>query len=338
MLYGLGIGQVHEVREFLSQIYRQQPSLNKSANNILVLLIWSSITSDVPQALSEWAASDNGLNLRRRLLKDIQESQTTEQLALTLAAWLSLQRLFPYSSNATQSIKGCFLADFDALLTGELLNNECTVLEHMMFSFSQSLGVFGDDYPDTRELLETVLDTESPALEHPDGISIQYWIYRTKKTLAHKDALPWTRWLRRCIFQNSKSFWAAVSAVVLSARYDLTTRIPHSQLKLPAVSAANFFFLLFCTWSLLLLCVLTSIPLSQLLRFTRGMIRSVIILDSQLKLPAVFFDISSHPWLVKFFFFRPVENSLLYSNVYMYATVPINRIDGSCLPVLLYPS
>jgi hypothetical protein len=70
----------------------------------------------------------------------------------------------------------------------------------------------------------------------------------------------------------------------------------------------------------------------------RGMIRSVNFIDSQLKLPVVFFDILSHIWLVKFFFFRPVENSLLYPNLYMYATVPSNRIDGSYLSVLLYPS
>jgi len=89
-LYRLGIGQVNEVRAYWSQIYRQQPSLNKLDNNTLVLLLWSSMTSDVPQALRKWAASDNGLNLRQRFLKDIQESQTTEQLALTLTAWLCL--------------------------------------------------------------------------------------------------------------------------------------------------------------------------------------------------------------------------------------------------------
>jgi hypothetical protein len=190
-----------------------------------VVLIWSSITSDVSRNFSEWTASDDGLNLRRRLLKDAQESQTTEQLALTLAAWLCLQRLLPYSADTTQSANGCFLADFDALLTGKRLSNECTVLEHMIFSFSQCLGTLGGNYQDTRQLLNAVLDTDTLALEHPDRILVQYWIYRTKERLTHKAARVWTQWFPLCMLQSSKGFLAGVSAVVLSARHDLISRI-----------------------------------------------------------------------------------------------------------------
>jgi hypothetical protein len=223
VLYGLGTGAVNEARTYWSHIYHRQPSLKKSDNNILLVLIWSSITSDVARNFSEWAASDDVLNLHRRLLKDVQKSQTTEQLALTLAAWLCLQRLLPCFSDTTQPTKGCFLADFDALLTGERLSNECTVLEHMIFSFSQALDTLGGDYQDTRQLLNAVFDTKTLRLEHPDRISVQYWIYRTKQRLAHKAARAWTQWF--CMLQSSKSFLAVVSAIVLCARHDLICQI-----------------------------------------------------------------------------------------------------------------
>jgi hypothetical protein len=223
VLYGLGTGAVNEARTYWSHIYHRQPALKRPDNNILLVLIWSSIASDVSRNFSEWAASDDGLNLRRRLLKDVQKSQTTEQLALTLAAWLCLQRLLPCSSDITQPIKGCFLADLGALLTGERLSNECTVLERMIFSFSQALDTFGGEYQDTRQLINAVLDTDTLPLEHPDRISVQYWIYRTKKRLAHKAARAWTQWF--CMLQSSKSFLAVVSAVVLSARHDLICQV-----------------------------------------------------------------------------------------------------------------
>jgi len=315
VLYGLGTGAVNEAHTYWSHIYHRQPSLKKSDNNILLVLIWSSITSDVARNFSEWAASDDGSNLRRRLLKDVQKSQTTEQLALTLTAWLCFQRLFPCSSDATQPIKGSFLADFDALLTGERLSNECTVLEHMIFSFSQALNNLGGDYQDTRQLLNAVLDTEILALEHPDRTLVQYSIYRTKKRLAHKAAKAWTHGF--CILQNSKRFLAGVLAIVLSARHDLICQIQS--------------FLCPTLWYYF------STAVSAVVLYARYNQISEIF-DIQLTLPTVFFDILSYPWLVQFFFFRPVENSLLYPNLHMYATVPTNWIDGSYLSILLYLS
>jgi len=96
----------------------------------------------------------------------------------------------------------------------------------MIFSFLQGLSAFGDDYQDTRQLLDTVLDTDIPALEYPDKISVQYWIYRTKKRLDHKAARAWTQWVPLCMFQSSKSFLDGISTAVLSAKPDLISRIP----------------------------------------------------------------------------------------------------------------
>ena len=90
-----------------------------------------------------------------------------------MVAILCHKRPLPYSSNdTTQSIKSSRLADFDALIEGELLSNERTVIKHMIPLFLQGLDIFGHNYQDIRHLLATVLDTDALALEPPDNISV----------------------------------------------------------------------------------------------------------------------------------------------------------------------
>ena len=74
-------------------------------------------------------------------------------------------------------------------MTGKFLSNERTVLEHMIFSFLQGLSAFGDNY-DVHQLLATMLDTDTLALENSDRISVQYWMRRMTVRLPHKDAIP----------------------------------------------------------------------------------------------------------------------------------------------------
>lgn len=162
-----------------------------------MLLTWSSTVNSLPRVLCEWAASDDGLNLYQRLIKDVQDSQSVEQLALTLAALLCHKRLLPYPPNeTTQSIKGIYLADFDALLNAEHLRSERAVLERMIFSFLRVLNTFGDDYQDIRQFLATVLDKKTPLLEPFDGFSDQYWVRRMKSMMAHEHAYGRMAWLR----------------------------------------------------------------------------------------------------------------------------------------------
>lgn len=225
MLYGLSTGAVNEARTYWSQIYRQQPSLNKPDNNVLLVLIWSSNAGDISLKFRKWADSDDALHLRRRLLKDAQKSQSIEQFTLTLAALRCLYRLAPYSPGTTQSTKGCFLEDFDALLTGKRLINECIVLEHMILSLCKALDTLGGDYQDIRGLLNAVLDTGTIALKHLGGISVQYCIRRTKNRLDHRAARAWTH--GSCMLQSSKSFLAGVSALVLPPGHDLISQIQY---------------------------------------------------------------------------------------------------------------
>src|SRR5271156_282139 len=157
-----------------TNFYRDQPSLNRPENHVLLLLTWSSEVNSLPhRVLGEWAASDDGLSLRQRLTRDIQDPQTTEQLALTLAAFLCYKRLLPYTpDDTTQSIKGSYLADFNALMNGEPLSNERAVFERMVFSLLRVLDTFADTFTDTFtedysgmfNFLAEVIDTFAPLL------------------------------------------------------------------------------------------------------------------------------------------------------------------------------
>lgn len=162
-----------------------------------MLLIWSSTVNSLPEAISEWANSDEGLNLYQRLIKDVQDSQSVEQLALTLGALLCHKRLLPYPpQEITQRIKSSYLADFEALLNAEPLRNERAVFERMAFSILRVLDTFGDDYQDMRQFLATVLDKKPPLLDPFDGFSDQYWMRRMKGMLAHEQAFGMV-WLHR---------------------------------------------------------------------------------------------------------------------------------------------
>lgn len=85
-----------------------------------------------------------------------------------------------------------------------------------------------------------MLDTDTSTLKCPNEISVQYWICRTKKKLAHNAARFWMQRIPLCMLQSCKSFlagfdrqmhfflsptlwydfWTFVSGIVLYARYD----------------------------------------------------------------------------------------------------------------------
>ena len=140
------------------------------------------------EILSEWAASEDGLSLYKRSTRDVQTSHTTEQLALILAALLCHKRLLPYClTDGTQSIRGSYLSDFDALIQGKFLSNERAVFERMLFSLLRTLETFTDGFQDICELLATVLKTPTPMLHRFDGFSDEYWAYRMSR-LTHEEA------------------------------------------------------------------------------------------------------------------------------------------------------
>lgn len=157
-------------------IYRTIPPLQKLENNVLCLLTWSTMVSDRQlKVLAEWARSENGWSLYKQLAKDVQDSQSTEQLSLTIAALMSYRRLFPDSSDdSDQPIKGSYLADLDALFGGHLLGNSGTVGERMILSLIRVLPSYVDQSESLIMFLDTILDRQTPLLHAFDGLSDQY--------------------------------------------------------------------------------------------------------------------------------------------------------------------
>jgi hypothetical protein len=156
--------------------YHTFPPLQKPENNVLLLLTWGMVvTGRQFEVLSEWASSDNGLNLYQQLIGDFQGSQSAEQLALTTAALMCHRRLLPYlSDDYAQPIRGSYLADLDALLNGRSLGNSRIVWERMVFSLLRVLRSSANQYEDLIQFLATALDRETPLLDSFDGFSDQY--------------------------------------------------------------------------------------------------------------------------------------------------------------------
>lgn len=130
------------------QIYHQRSFLQKSENNVLLLLIWSSIVHDQSlRVLSEWASSVDDLKLYQQLVENLRNSQRIEQLALILAVLVCHQRLLSYTLNDTaQLVKDDYLIDLDFLLNDQLLSIRRMIFERMSFSFLQVLDIFENEY------------------------------------------------------------------------------------------------------------------------------------------------------------------------------------------------
>ncbi|KAH6670177.1 hypothetical protein B0J14DRAFT_113998 [Halenospora varia] len=186
VLSKLSYGQVFMIHAQMVHFYHCHPSLNTPKNNVLVLLACNPIDLIFSQVLVKWATSDAGLRIYERIIKGIQECQKTEHLVLALAALLCYQRLLPVTHN-DQPIKGSYQADFHAILSGEHLGNEPTVLEHMGFSVLRVYYTVKDNEK-MRRFLAAVLSIKPPVLDPFHEFSDRYWIYRMKSGLAHKDA------------------------------------------------------------------------------------------------------------------------------------------------------
>jgi hypothetical protein len=159
-------------------------------NNLLCLLTWSTMISDRQlKVLTKWVRSGNGRNLYQQLARDIQVSQSIEQLTLTMAALMSYQRLFSHNSgDSDQPIKGSFLGDLDALLNGHLLGNSGIVGERMTISLIRVLRSDVDQSENLTIFLDTTLDQEPPSLHAFDGLSDQYWRQRIDGQ-SHEEAM-----------------------------------------------------------------------------------------------------------------------------------------------------
>ena len=163
--------------------YRCCPSLRKHGNDILLLLIWSTMFHGRSlEAMQDWAALGDASSLYQQLQEEFQNFQELEQLALILAALLTHARLLPYTVNdTTQSINGCFLADLDIVLRGKSLNNRREVLERVGFSLRRVLDVLPNDHGETSTFMGTAIDKNPPLLDFFDGLTDQYLVTKDRE-------------------------------------------------------------------------------------------------------------------------------------------------------------
>ena len=175
-----------------SHFYRKHPSLQMPTNNILVLLCWNSITLSANQVLVKWAASIDSWTLYQRLIKDIQNPQSKEQLILTLGALLCYQRLSLPNPNTNQTINRSYLTDFDAILNFKYLNNAQTVFEHMVLSVLRIFWTVRDSEK-MRQFLVTVLHISPLDLDPSHENCDQYWTRRVKDGMGHIEAFKLAR-------------------------------------------------------------------------------------------------------------------------------------------------
>ena len=141
-----------------------------------MLLTWSSTyRGQTLEVLSGWIQSEEGETLYQRLIEDLLLPQTLEEFALTLAALLCRERLFPYTVDyAAQPIEeDCYLADFDAILNGQDVSNKQRVFEGMTYSLLRVLDTV-DTYEEIVRFLVKAYDKEATVLGPLDGVSDQY--------------------------------------------------------------------------------------------------------------------------------------------------------------------
>jgi len=176
----LGLGQIENFNVYLVHMHRIIPSLSEPANNTLFLLSWSTMVSDAQlNVIREWATSENGQNLYKRLARDVQSRQSTEQLVLIIAALMQYRRLHPdLMDDCDQPISGSYVADLDAFLGGQSLGNSGKIAEQMIFALVRVLGSFADQHKSLITFLETALDRHPPLLHVFDAFSDQYWYGR----------------------------------------------------------------------------------------------------------------------------------------------------------------
>lgn len=173
------------------RIYEQIPSLNRSENNVLLLLAWSSeCTGRVLRALHAWAVSTHGQAVYRRLVEHLGLPSTPAQVALDLVALLSFLRLQPYGSSRTDEAKANHLSDFHSLLKGSPSSKARETIEHETWSFciATSSWIDADEVQRMFQLLACVFDVVSIP-ECSDEDSGRYWTGRFNPPRSHDSAL-----------------------------------------------------------------------------------------------------------------------------------------------------
>ena len=160
-----------------AHIHRKYPFFQKSTNNILLLLTWSSTYhGQILEVLSDWITSKESSDLYQKLIENLSLHQTIEDFALSLAALLCRERLLPYNKNDERMFEASFLVEFDAIMNDQNISNRRTVFEQMIMSLMRVLKTKGR--VDMYQFLEEILEKEPFLLQSLDDVADQYCLKR----------------------------------------------------------------------------------------------------------------------------------------------------------------
>lgn len=146
------------------------------------------------------------LDLYEHMINDLCCQQTPEDLALTLAALLSRERLlFSNKDDTIHTWNGVSLAGFHAILTDEDISNKRAVFEQTIMSLLRVLPNLRDRIDDIFQHLADVRGqgTSLRSVRGPlDGLMDQYWESRINNGSDHKKAFEDIRELLRKLLEE----------------------------------------------------------------------------------------------------------------------------------------
>ena len=152
---------------------------------MLLLLIWSSnCTGQALRALHEWALSEGAELVRRDLVRRLRLRTSPTEVALLLATFLSLERLYPCTSNPRRPSGA-------SVLGGRSQDDTRQNLDAMNYSFRRVVRAEADPIEGQRIhlFLANVLDTREPILREPCDVWDLYWKSRLFPQRSHDEVL-----------------------------------------------------------------------------------------------------------------------------------------------------
>jgi len=175
------------------QTYRELSSLRKPGNGILLVFVFvSTYTGRTLSTMRDWVSSEDGQLLYQQLLIRLRCSGPPAELALLLAALLSLEQFHSYiqPKNARPS-QGNDLANWNFFLKGQPTLDAPIMLENVCFSFilavQRTVGM--NESRNIFRLLGFVFDVNGPILESSDLLLDQYWMRKFRSHLNHDQVL-----------------------------------------------------------------------------------------------------------------------------------------------------
>ena len=177
------------VNESSAHTFHEVPFLNHSENKILAVLVWSSNCHDQTlRLLQAWATSEGGQRVYQRLIRDLRLPKTPAEIALILAALLSLIKL---QSDEHTSFEENHFSNFLSLLRGSSSCSRQATLNDMIW-WVRIVITSQVDATEGQKILRVLAHVVDPSEYVPRCIDKNpyfYWQRRFNPLRSHEEAL-----------------------------------------------------------------------------------------------------------------------------------------------------